>query len=50
VPTIPDPAEDGSVTLSKAEIAQLLVLIDQVLLYIKTQLKVCGKVAGAPVP
>lgn len=47
VPTIPAPAEDGSVNLSKQKLGELLVLIDQVLLYIKTQTAKCEKAAGA---
>ena len=47
VPTIPAPAEDGSVKLTGAQLAELLILIDEVLLYISTNLTACGKGTGA---
>ena len=51
VPTIPAPNEDGDVIVTKKQLAQLLIVIDQTLLYINTQLTACAKdtdVAGSP--
>jgi hypothetical protein len=46
VPTIPSPDEDGSVTLSKKKLAELLVVIDRTLQYITAQLEICGNAAN----
>jgi hypothetical protein len=50
VPTIPAPNEDGDVIVTKQQLAELLIVVDTTLLYIKTQLAACAKddVAGSP--
>jgi hypothetical protein len=50
VPTIPAPNEDGDVVVTKQQLAELLIVVDQTLLYINTQLAACAKdyVPGSP--
>jgi hypothetical protein len=48
VPTIPAPAEDGSVKLTSEQLAELLILIDQVLLYVRTNLESCARETNVP--
>jgi hypothetical protein len=43
VPTIPAPDDNGAIILSKTQLAELLIVVDQTLLYITTQLTACGK-------
>jgi hypothetical protein len=48
VPTIPAPNENGDVIITKQQLAELLIVVDQTLLYIKTQLAACAKDTDAP--
>jgi hypothetical protein len=50
VPKIPAPDESGDVVLSKQQLAQLLIVVDQTLLYINTQLAACAKDDGTGSP
>jgi hypothetical protein len=50
VPVIAAPNDDGDVILTKQQLAQLLIVVDQTLLYINTQLAACAKDDGTGSP